>query len=144
MSASNRAMVQYLFTHGLNRHDLSVMMELLSDCTFHLPLVGEVRGEAMMQFFTSLLTAFPDIQRTIKEMVTDDIHNVAALWSLTGTHLGPFMGIAPTGKRIAITGVSMYRISGGKIVEEWVEWDALGLMQQLGAVPTFQHEAVTA
>ena len=46
------------------------------------------------------------------------------------------MGIAPTGNEVAITGITIHRIEGGKIVEEWENWDALGLMQQVGAIPS--------
>jgi predicted ester cyclase len=46
------------------------------------------------------------------------------------------MGIAPTGKQVTATGILIYRITGGKIVEEWLQYDVMGLMQQLGAVPT--------
>lgn len=52
-----------------------------------------------------------------------------------GTHRGEFLGIAPTGKRIVYTGFDMSRVSGGRIVEAWAGYDALGLMRQLGAVP---------
>lgn len=54
------------------------------------------------------------------------------------------MGVAPTGRGFDVTGISMYRISGGRIVEEWLEWDSLGLMRQLGVVPSFQQEATAA
>ena len=144
MSASNKAMILQLLNHGLNNHDVGTMMEHLSDCSFHMPLVGELKGAALREFFASLVIAFPDIQRTVTEIVTDDIYKVAIRWSITGTHLGPFMGIAPTGKCIEVTGMSMYRISGGQVLEEWVEWDCLGLMQQLGVVPIFQHETAAA
>ena len=114
MSASNKAAVQHLFNQGLNDHNLSLMMELLSDCTFHMPLVGELKGESLSQFFASLVTAFPDIHRTMEELVTDNVCTVVIRWIVTGTHLGPFMGIAPTGKPINVTGMSMYRISSGQ------------------------------
>ena len=65
MSATNRAVVQRLFNDGLNNHDLSVMMELCPDCILHMPLVGDLRGEALGQFFAALLNAFPDLQRTM-------------------------------------------------------------------------------
>ena len=55
-------------------------------------------------------------------------------WTATGTHQGQFMSVAPTGKRFTITGITIDRIVNGQIVEEWQEWDALGLMQQLGVV----------
>jgi steroid delta-isomerase-like uncharacterized protein len=143
MSASNRAIVQRVFIDGLNNHDLSVMMELVSSAVCHFPLVGELRGEALRQFFVSVQSAFPDIQRTIEEQVCDDVH-VVSRWTMTPTHLGYFMGIAPTGKRLTVTGIAIHRIADGQIVEEWEEWDNLGLMQQLGVVPTFTFERSVA
>jgi steroid delta-isomerase-like uncharacterized protein len=133
-------MVQYLFNDGLNHHDLSVVMELLADCVFHMPLVGDLQGEALSQFWATTLTAFPDAQRTIEEQFSDDIH-VVSRWTATGTHQGHFMGVAPTGKRVTITGICIHRICGGKIVEEWQQWDSFGLMQQLGVMPTLKSEA---
>jgi predicted ester cyclase len=56
-------------------------------------------------------------------------------WSCRGTHKGELNGIAPTGKQIAISGVTVARVSNGKIVEGYVNWDAQGLMQQLAVVP---------
>jgi len=142
MSASNRAIIQHLFNE-LNNQNFAAMMELCSDCTYHMPMVGNLRGEPLKQFFTSLSNAFPDAQRTVEDQFTDDIH-VVTRWTAAGTHKGPFMGIAPTGKRVTITGISIHRISGGKIVEEWQEWDSLGLMQQLGVIPTFKDEPKAA
>jgi steroid delta-isomerase-like uncharacterized protein len=127
-----------------NNHDFGAMMELYSDCVYHLPLVGVLRGEALRQFFASILTAFPDLQRTVEDQLTDDINNVITRWTATATHQGEFMGIAPTGKRFTVTGICMHRISGGKIVEEWEQWDTFGLMQQLGVVPTFKYKAAAA
>ena len=142
MTASNGALVQDLF-QKLNNHDLATFMELCSDCVYHLPLVGELRGEALRQFFASLLMAFPDVQRTVNDQFADDTH-VVTRWTYTGTHKGPFMGIAPTGKRASITGISIHRIADGRIVEEWQEWDSLGLMEQLGVVPTFKSQDTAA
>jgi steroid delta-isomerase-like uncharacterized protein len=137
MTASNRAVVIGLFA-AVNNRDLSVITELYSGSIYHLPLIGELRGEALTQFFVSIFAAFPDIQRTVEDQLTDDINMVVTRWTATGTHQGQFMGIAPTGNRISMTGISIHRIFDGKIAEEWQEWDSLGLMQQLGAVPTFK------
>jgi predicted ester cyclase len=57
-------------------------------------------------------------------------------WSFTGTHHGEFMGLAPAGKQVTTSGIVISRIVEGKIVEEWEEWDTLGFLQQLGAVPS--------
>ena len=142
--AERTAIVQHLFNDGLNRHDAEVITELYIDGVYHLPLVGELRGEALRQFFTHLFAAFPDAQRTVEDQLTDEYQNVVTRWTVTGTHQGEFMGIAPTGKQITITGISIHRIAGGKIVEEWRQWDSLGLMQQLGVVPTFEFGAKAA
>ena len=139
MTASNRAIVQRLFRE-INDHDLATLMGLFSDCVYHSPLVGELRGEALMQYFASIREAFPDLRRTVDDQFTDDIH-VVTRWTYAGTHRGLFMGIAPTGKRITITGISIHRIADGRIVEEWQEWNSLGLLQQLGVVPTFKFQA---
>lgn len=144
MSASNRAIVQRLFNEGLNNRDFSVIAALFRDCIYHMPLVGELRGEALEQFYAHIFDAFPDAERTVEDQVADDNQTVVTRWRATGTHQGEFMGIAPTGKRITITGISIHRIASGKIVEEWQEWDSLGLMQQLGIVPSFKFEAKAA
>ena len=138
MSASNRAVVQRLFTEGLNNRDISVLTDLFRDCVYHMPLIGELRGEAVTQFYASILAAFPDAERKVEDQVSDDSQTVVTRWTVTGTHQGEFMGIAPTGKRITVTGISIHRIAGGEIVEEWQEWDSLGLMQQLGVVPAYK------
>jgi steroid delta-isomerase-like uncharacterized protein len=143
MSASNRAVVKHFFNKGLNERNVSVLAELLSDCVYHMPLVGELRGEAVKQFHAHLLAAFPDAQRTVEDQLTDD-QNVVTRWTASGTHQGEFMGVAPTGKRVTITGISIHRIAHGKIVEEWQQWDSLGLMQQLGVVPTLKFEVKAA
>lgn len=60
-------------------------------------------------------------------MVTDSVEKVVTRWTATGTHQGPFMGMPPAGNRFTITGISIHRIFDGKIVEEWKQWDSLGL-----------------
>src|SRR5207248_9468284 len=78
--------------------------------------------------------AFPDFLYSTEEMVADG-DKVALRWTARGTHQGPFMGMAPTGKSVSWSGVNFYRLSGGKIVEEWGLVDMLGLLHQLGALP---------
>ena len=80
----------------------------------------------------------------MEDQLSDGEHQVVSRWTLKGTHQGEFLGIAPTGKRVSISGISIHRISGGKIVAEWQEWDSLSLMQQLGVVPTITFEAPAA
>ena len=79
-------------------------------------------------------TAFPDLRLTIKDIIADD-ETVVARWSCRGTHTGDLNGIAPTRMQVNISGVSIARFANGKMVEGWVNWDAMGLMQTAGVVP---------
>jgi len=60
---------------------------------------------------------------------------VVARWTSFGTHNGDFMGISPTGKQVTTSGITIFRLQDGKIVEEWSESDMLGMLQQVGALP---------
>ena len=71
-------------------------------------------------------------------LVDDQIEEgdkVATRWTGRGVHTGEIAGIAPTGKEVTVAGVTISRLEGGKVVEEWTTWDALGMLVQLGAVP---------
>ncbi len=85
-------------------------------------------------FAAGFRSAFPDMKVTI-DYIIEQGDKVVARWTATMTHKGEFLGIAPTGKRATITGTSTQRIAGGKIVEGWDNWDQLGLLVQIGALP---------
>lgn len=89
--------------------------------------------ENVKKFITNLLNTFPDIKFTVEDQIAEG-DKVFARWSITGTHKGEFMGIAPTGKPISISGVTVYKILNGKAVEAWGMMDNLAVMQQIGAV----------
>jgi steroid delta-isomerase-like uncharacterized protein len=75
--------------------------------------------------------AFPDVRNTVDLIVAED-DLVVARWTTTGTHTGPWGDIAPTGKPARFSGVNIFRIRDGRVVELWNHRDDLGLMQQLG------------
>jgi predicted ester cyclase len=80
-------------------------------------------------------SAFPDLHVTVDQQLAEgDL--VTTRWTATGTHQGELMGVAPTGKQATVTGILIDRFEGDRIAESWEVWDALGLMQQLGAVAT--------
>lgn len=86
---------------------------------------------------TMFRTAFPDLHYEVDEQVAEgDV--VVSRFSAAGTHMEPFLGAEPTGRRIAYTGIDINRIRDGRIVESWVQYDALGLLQQLGIVPEIE------
>ncbi len=136
MSESNKAVVRRLFEEVWNKGNLQVADELFSPTySHHDPSTPDVgRGpEGEKKRATLYRNAFHDFRMTVEEIIAEG-ESVTARWSSRGTHKGELNGIAPTGKQISITGMSIARFAGGKIVEGWVNWDALGLMQQLGVV----------
>ena len=110
------------------------------DQIYSANLVGHFSGmppvdiDMHRQFGLGTFSAFPDLKRPVEDLVAEG-DKVVARWTSTGTHDGEFMGIPPTGKRITTSGITIFRLEGGKIVEEWSESDMLGMMQQVGAVP---------
>jgi predicted ester cyclase len=90
--------------------------------------------EAAKQEAADFRRGFPDVRSTIEDLVAEG-DKVAARWMARATHQGEYMGIPPTGKEVEFTGISVYRIEGGKIAESWTVEDEFGLMRQIGAVP---------
>jgi steroid delta-isomerase-like uncharacterized protein len=143
MSEHNKAIVRRLFTELWNNGNLLVADELFAPNYAHYdpstPDFG--RGPDSEKKRAALYrTAFPDLHLTIEDVIAEG-ETVMTRWSCRGTHKGDLNGIAPTGKHITITGLTVARVSNGKIVEGYVNWDALGLMQQLGVVPQLANRA---
>jgi len=106
-----------------------------TDFVWHWALPGMAPDrEGYRQFVTMTFAAFADVHSTLEDMVAEGDKAVSR-WTWRCTHKGEYMGIAPTGKQVTLSGISIMRIVGGKVVEEWGEMDNLGMMQQLGAVP---------
>ena len=124
-----------------NRGNLSIADELFaSNFVYHDPVSHEEwRGpESVKSYATMLRVAFPDLHQTIEEQIAEG-DKVAYRWTARGTHQGEFMGIAPTGNRVEMTGISIARLIDGKLEEIWENYDALGMMQQLGIVPSSEQ-----
>lgn len=97
---------------------------------------GAMRGKAAYREQVRMVkSAFPDIRFVLVEAVAAG-DRVAFRWRAEGTHLGQFMGVAPTGRRIALTGSDFVTFRDGRIASAREEWDALGLMKQIQAAPT--------
>ena len=88
----------------------------------------------MKQYVSMYRSAFPDLQQTIEDQIAEG-EKVATRLTGRGTHQGELMGIPPTGNRVEAPGIVINRISGGKIAESWANYDAMGMMQQLGVIP---------
>ena len=110
------------------------------DYVGHEPTFGDVHGvEGAKQFAATYRQAFPDIQTTMEDQVAEG-DKVVSRFTARGTHQGESEDFGPpTGNRIEVTGITIEQFSEeGKIVEDWTNFDALGMMQQLGLVPEQQ------
>ena len=121
-----------------NKANVNVVDELCTpDCVLYmsgLPAPGPVRGrEAFKQLFAAYLTAFEF--HSMPEFLIAEGDLVAIHETYQLKHIGAFQGLPPTGKDVTVTGTEIYRIVDGKFVEQWVEADMLGLMQQLDVIP---------
>ncbi len=139
---ANKALVSRIATDIWNRGDLDVTSEVMvANARYHGPHMPNGIGnrENWRQAIAMYRSAFPDSHVTFDELiVTGD--TVVGRWSATATHTGQLPGVAPTGKRIAMGGITIYRLSGGKIVEAWEQLDMLGMWRQVGVVSLPTHE----
>lgn len=136
MSEANKAIVKRLVDEFWNKGNLGVADELFADnYVYHTTSIpGTPRGpEGIKKYAAAVRTAVPDAYLQIDDMVAEG-DKVVLRWTFSGTHRGTWRRIAPTGNRVAVTGTSITRFEGGKCVEEWVNADDLGLMQQIGVV----------
>jgi steroid delta-isomerase-like uncharacterized protein len=116
--------------------NLDVIDELVApDYVGHDPAQPEMHGtEGIKEFITGYLAGFPDGRITIDGQFAEG-DMVATRWTGRGTHQGELRGIPPTGKQVTVSGITISRVKNGKVVEEWSNWDTLGMLQQLGVVP---------
>jgi predicted ester cyclase len=121
------------FLEELDKQRTAIDTFFSPSCLAHLPGNPQpTNREGFKQFVASLYAAFPDLHHKVEEQIAEN-DKVVGLVSAHGTHQGDFQGIAPTGKRVIITDIIITRILGGKVVELWAQFDALSLLQQLGA-----------
>jgi steroid delta-isomerase-like uncharacterized protein len=137
MSDANKNAVRRLIEEVWNKGNLRVADELFAPNYIHhdasTPDVG-LGPDSEKKRATLYRNAFPDFRLTIEDIIAEG-ETVVARWSCRGTHKGDLSGIAPTGKPFTISGISIARFASGKMVEGFINWDALGMMRQLGVVP---------
>jgi steroid delta-isomerase-like uncharacterized protein len=134
----NKAVVQRAFDsmtegreHFLAEHDAIYDPNLVG----HFPGMPPVGIDMHRQFGLMTFDAFPDLKRPVEDLVAEG-DKVVARWTSAGTHQGAFMGIPASGKTVTTSGITVFRLENGKIVEEWSESDMVGMLQQVGAIPT--------
>ena len=136
MAHHNKSIVRKFYA-TLSSGDLDAADKVVaSDYVNHNAIPGQTAGlKGFKEGVSSLRAAFPDLQFTIEDQIAEG-DKVATRYTVRGTHQGEFMGVAATGKPVTWSALVIQRIAGGKVQESWLQWDQLGLMQQLGAVPS--------
>ena len=132
---NNKIIVRRVFEEGINQKNTAVYDEIIApgyvNHNFPAPTSGP---EGMKQVIGLFQAGFPDL-RVIVEDVVAEADKVATRGYFTGTHRGEFNGIPATGKAVKVTYSDTWRVEGNRLVENWVQMDLMGLMQQLGVIP---------
>jgi steroid delta-isomerase-like uncharacterized protein len=136
----NKALARRAY-EALNQRNLAIIDEVCAPDFVYHSASATIRGlEAYKQFLSMYLSGGPDLHFTLEDQVAEG-DKVVTRHTARGTHLGPFMGIPPTGKHVTATGIAIMGVANGKIVEEWANADDLGLLQQLGVIPAPGQES---
>jgi len=136
----NKAIVQRILSEFWIGGNLAVLDELLApDCINHEQSNPEQRGKAACKQWANDVRlvnrrGFPDYDITPEDIVAEG-DKVVKRWVFQGTHSGEFAGIPPTGKRVTMRGITLYRLAQGRVSEMYWNYDVFGLLQKLGAIP---------
>jgi steroid delta-isomerase-like uncharacterized protein len=131
VSAQQNRDIVRRYAQMFNTGDLDVADELFaSDFIVRHFDAPELEREGFKEFSRPFVRGFSERRVAVEDLVTEG-NQVVARMTFCGRHIGEFFGAAPSGREVCFTGIVWFRISEGKIVEHWGEFDALGLMQQL-------------
>jgi predicted ester cyclase len=139
-SEENKALIRRLFEEGLNQNNPGVFDELLAPdfVIYGAPDEMQPGPLGFREGIETFRQSFPDLHVTFEAEFADGDYVIHRGYT-TGTHTGEFQGIAPTGKQFKINSIDIWHVVNGKAVENWVQMDMLGLMKQLGVIPTPEH-----
>jgi hypothetical protein len=135
MSAENETIVRRFFEEFCNGRRAEVANEIIAEnYVSHGPQAPPAEGPEGLKARVGLYQESVDGHWAVQDIFSVG-DRVVARWIGSGTHQGELMGLDPTGATIEIDAISIFTLADGKITEEWTVWDALGLLQQVGAVP---------
>ena len=137
MSEVNKRTIRMVREEAMRKGKLDKLDGLYTDdYVYHgIRMLGDLRGPtAFKDLATGFIDAVSGFQETIEDQIAEG-DKVATRFSGRGTHSGEVMGARPTGKKLTWSGLVLTRFVNGKIAEEWVEFDGLSFLQQLGVVP---------
>jgi steroid delta-isomerase-like uncharacterized protein len=136
MNETNGHLMQRAFDEIMQRGNVDAIDQLFgSDFTGHDTAGGTFGREEFREGVLAMLSAFSGRQVVLADQLIDG-DKVATRWIATGVHSGVFNGIPATGRHVRMTGISISRLAGGKIVETWEVTDDAGLLRQLGVLPS--------
>jgi predicted ester cyclase len=131
----NKQVIHKVF-ESYNHQDMEKAEKLFSPKhIFHFPGAPQMDWNSHKQFMVGLSKAFPDLHFQVKDIVAEG-DKVAYRLTVSGTHKGEFLGIPPTSRKVSFTSTGISNFVDGKVAEDWVDADTMGLMQQLGVIPS--------
>jgi len=133
----NKVLIRRFYEEVFNRKNTAAIDEFIApNIVDQLVPPGMPGGiEGTRQTIGMYLTGFPDLHFTLEDQIAEGDKVVSRI-TARGTHQGEFMRIPPTGKPVTVTVIDINRIAGGKLVEHWAEMNMLGLLQQVGVLPS--------
>jgi steroid delta-isomerase-like uncharacterized protein len=135
MSEENKAIARRYVEQFWNEGRIDLFEEIVAEDAVSHTTRGDAGAEGWKQGAGMLRNAFPDIRITLDdEMAVDG--KVVQRWTISGTNEGELFGMPATGKKAVWPAIAIFRLSGAKIAELWAQGDTLGMLQQLGAVPS--------
>jgi steroid delta-isomerase-like uncharacterized protein len=143
MSAEeNKAIVRRFIEDVLSGNQVGLVDTLFApEYVNHLLPPGTPPGpEGEKGFIAMFRNAFPDFRMTVDDILGED-DRVAGCWTFAGTHTGAFQGMPPTGRRVTMTGMNIFRLAHGQIVDNRSNFDQFGMLQQMGAIPAAEPVA---
>ncbi len=135
MSEANKEICQRLYDEMISEGRFEVLDELLeADVIEHEELPGDAEGrDGVRQVFEMMREAFPDLRAEVSQMIAEG-DRVVAHATFSGTQQGEFMEVPPSGRRVEVDVIDIFRIAGGKVAEHWGVMDQMAMMEQLGAL----------
>ena len=130
----NGGLVRDYYEAVYNRRELGRLDAFLAPDFVSAGPGGRMDRESHATALAASLAALPDLRLTVAEQIAERVA-VVTRWSATGTQLGPLFGIPPTGRRVTATAIHVHHVRDGRIVDQWEQFDTLGVLGQLGLVP---------
>src|SRR5258708_13770601 len=137
MPADNKALVRRLYEEVWNNRKLELISEIISPShALQAPNVAgsAVGPEAYKRQVLRFLEGYPDLHWTIEDTIAEE-DKVVACWTISGIQKGEYLAIPPTNKKVSFNAITLNHVANGKIMDSYSNWDALGMIQQLGVVP---------